>query len=136
MKIEFLLKIGGVYNLLCALLHLVFPKMFGWKEILLLLPGDKRPFLEQPLYIMNWCMGIFWIIFAYICFVHSSDLLKPGIGRTLLVSMVTFWIIRIFVLQPVYIGLCAPISWQMIGFFMVGLILFAVPLIKSLRSHQ
>jgi len=131
MKTEFLLKIGGLYNTLCALLHVVFPKMFKWGEILLQLPGDKAPFLAQPLYIMNWCMAVFWIILAYIPIVHSSDLLKPGLGRTLLWSIVIFWIIRIFVLQAVYIGLTALISWQMIGFFLIGLILFAVPLIKS-----
>ena len=136
MKIELLLKVGGIYNILCALLHVAFPKMFNWGAILLLLPGDKRPFLEQPLHIMNWCMAIFWIILAYIPLAHTSDLLKPGLGRTLLASIVAFWIIRIFVLQPVYIGLRDPISWQMIGFFLVGLFLFSVPLVKSLGSHD
>jgi hypothetical protein len=132
---ELLLKIGGIYNILCALLHVVFPKMFKWSKILESLPGDKRLILEPSLHIMNWCMAVFWIILAYISLVHSSELLTPGLGRTLLASIVLFWVIRIFVLQPLYIGIKNRMSWQMIGFFLVGLILFAVPLVQSLRSH-
>ena len=135
MKLELLLKIGGIYNILCALLHVLFPRMFKWEEILLLLPDDKRPFLEQPLHIMNWCMAAAWIILAYITLVYTSELLKPGLGRTVLASIVVFWMIRIFVLQPLYIGIKDPVSWQMIGFFMIGLILFAIPLVKSLKQY-
>jgi hypothetical protein len=130
---EVLLKIGGIYNILCALLHVLFPRMFKWEKILKLLPNDKRLIIEPSLYIMNWCMVVFWVILAYISLVHTSALLIPGLGRTLLASIVIFWVIRIFVLQPVYIGIQNPRSWIMIGFFLVGLILFAVPLIESLR---
>ncbi|MCJ7664591.1 MAG: hypothetical protein MUO24_10170 [Desulfobacterales bacterium] len=132
---EVLLKIGGIYNILCALLHVLFPRMFKWGKILKLLPGDKRLIIEPSLYIMNWCMVVFWVILAYISLVHTSALLIPGLGRTLLASIVIFWVIRIFVLQPVYIGIQNPRSWIMIGFFLVGLVLFAVPLVESLRSH-
>jgi len=132
MTIEHLLKIGGVYNILCALLHVAFPKKFDWGGVLALLPGDKRPFLEQPLHIMNWCMTVSWLLLGYITLAHTSELLQPGLGRTLLISIVVFWIIRIFILQPFYIGMKDPISWQMTGFFLAGLVLFALPLVKSI----
>jgi len=54
-----LLKIGGIYNILCALLHVIFPKMFRWDKIMKLLPDDKRLILEPSLHIMNWCMAVF-----------------------------------------------------------------------------
>lgn len=132
---ELLLKIGGIYNILCALLHVVFPKMFKWDKILESLPRDKRLVIRPSLHIMNWCMAVFWLIFAYVALVHTSELLMPGLGRTLLVALVIFWVIRIFVLQPLYIGVKNRASWQMIAFFLVGLILFAVPLVQSLSSH-
>ena len=134
MKASTILKAGGIYNGLCALLHAGFPGMFKWNDVLALLPPDKSPFLAQPLYIMNWCMLIFWIILAWIPLFNSQELLKPGIGRTLLSSLVVFWIIRIFILQPVYIGLSAPVSWYMIGFFSIGLLLFAIPLMMSIKQ--
>ena len=132
---ELLLKIGGIYNILCALLHVIFPKMFQWDKILESLPRDKRLTLRPSLHIMNWCMAVFWGILAYIPLVHTSELLLPGLGRTLLASIVIFWVIRIFVLQPLYIGVKNRASRQMIAFFLVGLILFTVPLVQSLRSH-
>lgn len=131
MEMITILKIGGGYNILCALLHVAFPGMFKWGEILKLLPEEKEPFLSQPLYIMNWCLMIFWLILAYIPVFHGDELLKPGIGRTLLFSIVLFWIIRLFILQPLYIGMKEPVSWVMSVFWLIGLILFAVPLIQS-----
>src|SRR4030042_6216502 len=135
MKVEYLLKIGGIYSILCAVSHVIFPKVFKWNVILQTIPDHIRPYVELNLYIMNWCLVIFWLILAYIALVHTSELMKPGLGRTLLASIVIFWVIRIFVLQTVYIGIQDPRSWIMIGFFLVGLILFAVPLIASLRTH-
>ena len=132
---DLLLKVGGVYNILCALLHVIFPKMFQWDKILESLPGDKRLVLRPSLHIMNWCMAVIWVILAYIPLAHTSELLKPGLGRTLLASIVIFWVVRIFVLQPIYIGIKNRMSWQMIAFFLVGLILFAVPLVQSLGFH-
>jgi hypothetical protein len=132
---ELLLKFSGIYSILCALLHVIMPRRYKWDHILQKLPDNIRLLIKPSLYIMNWCLVIFWLILAYIALVHTSELLLPGLGRTLLASIVIFWVIRIFVLQPVYIGIRDPRSWIMIGFFLVGLILFAVPLVESLGSH-
>ncbi len=135
MGTEILLKIGGIYNILCGLLHVIMPRRYKLDDILQLLPGNIRLPVRSSLYIMNWCLVIFWLILAYIALVHTSELLLPGLGRTLLASIVIFWVIRIFVLQPIYMGIRDPRSWRMIGFFLVGLVLFAVPLIQSLGFH-
>ncbi len=127
-----LLKIGGIYHLICALLHVVFPKALNWDDILVLLPNDKRPLVESPLKIMNWALAVIWLIFAYIPFFYSQQLLEPGIGRALLTSIVIFWIIRIFILQPVYMGIKEQVSKRMIGFFLVGLMLFGLPWVLSI----
>ena len=134
MKTNILLKIGGIYNILCALLHVIFPKMFKWNNLLESLPVEKRLIIEQSLHIMNWCLAIFWVILAYITLKHTNELTKPGLGRTLLASVVIFWLIRIFILQPVYVGIQDSGSLVAIGFFLIGLILSAVPLFLSFRS--
>ena len=136
MKVEYLLKVGGIYNILCGLLHVIGPKVQKWNLILPTIPDNVRSSIEINLYIMNWCLVIFWLILGYITLRHTSELMKPGLGRTLLVSIVIFWIIRIFVLQPVYMGMQDPRSWRMIGFFLVGLFLFAVPFIASFKNEK
>lgn len=135
MKIAFL-KAGGVFNGLCALLHLGFPGFMKWDETLALLPQDKSPFVEQPLFIMNWCLLIFWVILAWLPLFYSHELLETRLGRSIMVSLILFWIIRICILQPVYIGVSAPISWGMIVFFMIGLLLFSVPLGLELKKRK
>lgn len=136
MKMEKVIKMSSVYYLLCALIHVFFPDMFKWSEIIALLPPDKMPFISNPLYIMNWCMAVFWVVFGVITFFYSADLLKPGIGRAILSSLVVFWLIRMFILQPVYVGFQDPITWQMLAFFSVGLILTAGPLLHSMRKNR
>ncbi len=136
MKLEILLKIGGIYNILCGLLHVIGPKVQKWDVILPAIPDQIRPLVKINLYVMNWCLAIFWLILGYIALKHTSELMKPGLGRTLLTSIVIFWLIRIFVLQPIYMGIQDPRSWIMIGFFLVGLVLFAVPFIASLKNRK
>ncbi len=110
MERELLLKIGGIYNILCALLHVIMPRRYKLDMILQQLPDNIRLLIKPSLYIMNWCLVIFWLILAYIALAHTSELLLPGLGRTLLASIVIFWIIRIFVLQPIYMGIRDPRS--------------------------
>lgn len=129
---KLMLEIGGIYNLICALLHFGFPKMMDWQKRLAFIPEAQRPFVTQPLYIMNWCMAVLWIILALLPLFHAEQMLEPGIGRALLFCIVIFWIIRICILQPVYMGFKEPVSKKMTGFFLVGLVLFCVPLMVSL----
>ncbi|MCG8686376.1 MAG: hypothetical protein MI892_15970 [Desulfobacterales bacterium] len=132
MSLTLLLKIGGFHHLLCAILHVVLPKSMAWNDILIHIPTDKRPLVEAPLKIMNWCLGVFWLILAYIPIFHSRQMLDGPVGKSLLFGIVIFWLIRIFVLQPIYMGIKEPISKRMIAFFSLGLILFLLPLIFSI----
>ncbi len=122
-----LLKIGGVFHLLCAVLHIFMPKMGDWEARLAKIPEEDRDLVEQPLYIMNLCLLVIWVIFAIIPFFYTDAILNTSLGNALLTSIVIFWIIRIFILQPYYIGIKSKISIQMILTFMIGLILFGIP---------
>lgn len=130
MSNELLLKIGGVFHLLCAVLHIFMPKMGGWKERLKKIPEEDRDLVEQPLYIMNLCLLVIWVIFAIIPFFYTDAILKTALGNALLTAIVIFWLIRIFILQPYYIGIKSKISIQIILTFLVGLILFGIPWIN------
>ncbi len=122
-----LLKIGGVFHLICALFHIVFPKMFNWNENLSELSDDKSIIIKQNLHIMNICLLLFWLVFAIVPFFFASELLTTSIGKTILISIIVFWIIRIFILQPIFVGLKTKESWQMIIFFLFGFIFFVIP---------
>lgn len=124
---ELFLKLGAIFHLICALFHIAFPKMFNWKENLSELSADKRLIIKQNLHIMNICLLLFWLVFAIVPFFFSTELLTTSIGKTILILIIGFWIIRIFILQPIFVGVKTKESWQMIIFFLVGFIFFAIP---------
>ena len=103
MPYELFLKMGAVFHLICALFHTAFPKMFNWNENLSELSEEKSIIIKQNLHIMNICLLIFLLIFAIVPFFFSSELLATSIGNTILFLIIVFWIIRIFILQPLFI---------------------------------
>ena len=125
---EFIVKIAGGYNLACAALHLFFPKMLDWKKDLLSLSQANRACMK----ILNLCLMAFWLTFCYIYLFHSSDMMSTSLGKSILVCMVLFWIFRVFILQPVYLGVKTKESIIMIFFFLIGLILNILPLLESI----
>jgi hypothetical protein len=125
---ELIVRIAGGYNLVCAVLHLFFPKMLNWKKDLLTLTKDNRACMK----ILNLCLMFFWLIFAFIYLFHTKALVDSSLGHSIMGCMILFWIFRIFILQPVYIGIKTKESITMILFFLIGLFLNIIPLAKSI----
>ena len=124
---ELFLKLGAIFHLICALFHIAFPRMFNWEDNLSDLSAEKRLIIKQNLHIMNTCLLLFWLVFAVVPFFFSTALLTTSLGKTILILIIGFWGIRIFVLQPVFVGVKTKESWQMIIFFLVGFMFFTIP---------
>ncbi len=129
---KILLKIGGIYHLLCAVMHLSFPTHYQWNERLQCLSPQDSAIIFGNLNIMSWCLLIFWLIFAYIPFFKTEDLLETSIGKILLTSIVLFWSARIFILQPIFFNFQIEGSIEQELFMAIGLVLFAIPWIKEI----
>ena len=83
---------------------------------------------------MNWNQLIFWLILAYISLFFSDELLSSPLGKSILTIIVLFWIIRILIFQPLYVGFKTGISKLQLLFFIPGLILFIIPWINVMFS--
>lgn len=127
MDAELIVRLAGGYNVLCAILHVLFPKMLRWKDDLRSLAPANRAAMK----IMNLCLTVFWLIFGYLYLFHAPEIVGTGLGRSILISMIVFWAIRIFVLQPVYLGLKTGASVQMAVFFLIGLLLNVLALVMA-----
>lgn len=127
MKNKTIIRICGIYNFLCAVFHVILPGKFNWSDILQKLAWTENHLIAAPLFIMNWCMMVLWIISGILYLKNADEIENTSLGRTMLGLMVCFWIIRIFILQPIYISLSDPVSFQMVPFFSIGLILNAIP---------
>ncbi len=86
--------------------------------------------------IMNWCMLVLWVMLGAIPLVYGEKLLESGPGKMMLVFIVIFWFVRIFVLQPVYVGFSNAESLITAGVFLAGAMLFVVPLTGYLRQKR
>ncbi|MBN1495337.1 MAG: hypothetical protein JXA07_01120 [Spirochaetes bacterium] len=124
---KILLKIGGGFHLFCAALHVCFPSMFKWSERIAPLSGEDALVISANLSIMNYCLLVFWVILAYIPLLYAEEMLETKLGKALLTGIVLFWAVRIFVLQPLYVGFEGPESLVTVAVFLAGIALFAIP---------
>ncbi len=127
---ETLIKIGSVFHLSCSLSHLFFPIAFKWEENLIGLSLDKKAKIRQHLSVSNLSAMMFWLILSYIPFFYSYELTMTNIGKSLLTSIVIFWVVRIFILQPVIFGLKTKESLLRTVFFLTGFVFFLIPWIR------
>jgi hypothetical protein len=127
LKYEFLIQLGGIFHLICGLFHIIFPRMFKWKEHLRGLSKDDLKIIKENLYISNICIMLFWFILAYIPFFFAHEILTTQIGKTLLTAIIIKWIIRIFILHPIYSNVKEKLSILRVLFFLTGFLLFFIP---------
>jgi hypothetical protein len=130
MQYELLIKCGGIFHLICAAFHIIFPRMFKWEENLSTLPESNKTIIKESLYISNICILLFWLILAYIPFFYSYEMLTTQIGKSLLTCIVIKWIIRIFILHPIFSDIKSKVSIMRVVFFLSGFTLFLIPWIK------
>ena len=122
-----LITIGGIYNILFALFHTGFWKMFNWNAELEKLDFNNK-WAMQILIIQT----IYYLIFtAVICFVFKNELLTTRVGKWLLIGMAGFWFVRAME-QFVYWEMGAASTIIMVLFFLSGSGLFLVPAIRKL----
>jgi len=78
---------GGIFNLGFVIFHLMFWRLFRWKQDLALLTVINRAVMQ----ILNLCLMFMFLVMAYVSLFHAPELLSTNLGRTLLVAFSTFW---------------------------------------------
>ena len=76
-KYEFLIQLGGIFHFICGLFHIIFPRIFKWKEHLSGLSKEDLKIINGNLHTSNICMMLFWFMLAYIPFFYPSPAAKP-----------------------------------------------------------
>lgn len=118
---------GGVYNVLLALFHCVFWKIWSWDTEL-----EKLSFINRwIMQILNVQIIYYFIFIAVICFVFPKELLTTKLGKCFLIGSAGFWFVRA-VQQFAFWkqGEVSTIIWTL--FFLSGVVLFLVP---AMRKH-
>lgn len=113
---------GGIFNSAFFLFHLLFWRIFDWKRDLASLRFVNR----QVMQILNLCLTFVFLMFACISFFHAEELLKTGLGRSLLLLISVFWFLRAAE-QAIFFGLRQLLSIAFFTAFLAGGLLYAYP---------
>ena len=119
---EGLIRIGGIYSLGFVAFHLLFWRIFNWREDLRSLAFLNRAIMQ----VLNLSLTFVFVIFGYVSLAHTRELLETPLGRSLLVLIALFWLWRA-VQQPLFFGLR---HWGSVAFlllFLLGSVLYGIP---------
>lgn len=90
---ELHLKIIGTLMIILALLHLVFPKYFNWKQELSSMSIINR----QMMYIHTYFIAFVIFLIGLLCLTSSKELLNTEFGKRISIGLALFWTARLFV---------------------------------------
>lgn len=124
MNSDTLLMFGGIFNLVFAVFHLSFWRIFNWQQDLKPLRYVNRALMQ----ILNLCLTFVFFIFAYISFSYTYDLLITRLGHSIIASISVFWFLRAF-MQVAFFGLKNKTSILFFVLFLIGGVLYIYPLV-------
>jgi hypothetical protein len=119
-----LLIIGGFLWLAVFVFHVLFWKLFRWKQELIKLSDVNRAVMQ----VLNLCLMWVFLIFAYVSIFHADELLTTGLGKSVLIGMVLFGIFR-SVEQVIFFNLKDIRSKFVLFVAMIGTAIYAIPLV-------
>ena len=126
MTMHALIKAGVIYNLALVVFHLLFWKLFNWQDELHNLSVLNRATMQ----VMNLCLVVVFLMFAYLSLVHTDQLYSTTLGRALLLSIAVFFMLRA-ALQVVFFRLQHWISYAFLVYFIAGGLLYGIPAISA-----
>ncbi len=91
MEIHF--KIIGVLLITLALVHIIFPKYFNWKEELKSLSLINR----QMMIVHTFFIALVVFMMGLLCLISTKELIETKLGKTISVGLGIFWVTRLFI---------------------------------------
>ena len=86
-------EIIGVLLIILALVHLIFPKYFNWKEELKSLSLINR----QMMTIHTFFIALVVFLMGLLCLTSANELVETKLGKTISLGLGIFWITRLFI---------------------------------------
>jgi hypothetical protein len=90
---ELHLKVIGFLLIPLALIHIVFPKYFNWKEEF----NGISLINKQIMYVHTFFIALVVFLIGLLCLVSPRDLIETRLGNKLAFGLFIFWTIRLFI---------------------------------------
>mgnify|MGYP006298705753 CR=1 FL=1 len=114
-----LLITGGLLNALLAVFHILFWKIFNWKESLKPLDSLQRAIMQ----VLNIHLLLFMWVVAYISVFESSEMLSTSIGQALMIFVAAFYLIRA-ANQFIFFDMRKGFSWMIVVYCLALTVLY------------
>jgi hypothetical protein len=95
---EIHLKIIGFLLVLLALVHVIFPKYFNWKEEFKSLSLINR----QMMTVHTFFIALIVFLMGLLCLTSTTELIETRLGKTISLGLGLFWTARLFIQFFVY----------------------------------
>jgi hypothetical protein len=115
-------QIGGVINLLFAIFHLSFWKLFDWYHSLATLSPDNSAIMQ----VLNIHTAYILVVFFILSLVFSNEIITTKLGRMFGMAIAGFWILRA-VNEGVFWDLSSGRSWTLIAVCLAIAALYIIP---------
>lgn len=112
------LEAAGVYNLCIAVFHLMFWRLFRWREQLPRLSVVNGAIMQ----VLNLCLTLVFVFFAWLQLAHTDDIVGSPLARPLTIFMAVFWIVR-SIEQPVFFPMRPLASRCALAVFVLGAVI-------------
>lgn len=121
-RLKTILFICGFYNIVLAVFHFGFWKMFSWNKELKKLSFANKGIMQ----ILNVQISYYFLFTAVICFAFPTELLSTKLGNWFLMGTSIFWQIRT-IQQFIFLKANHYKIHLLTVIFLIGAILFILP---------
>jgi hypothetical protein len=122
-----LLALCAAHSFALAVFHLMFWRLFRWREELPRMSVPNRAILP----ILNLRLTYVFIGVGALCIAFPRDLVGTPLGRAIMLGMAGFWLCRL-IEQFVYLRIDRPAVHALSAVFALGTVLFAWPALRAL----
>jgi hypothetical protein len=119
---EILVIVGGIYMVALVTFHVLFWRIFKWPETLMSLDKINKSTIQ----VLNLSITFIFLIFAYISFMHTDELLNTQLGKSILILISILWLFRA-AQQVVFYGNRHKASIGLTIYFLLGALLYGIP---------
>jgi hypothetical protein len=117
---------AAIFNLAFVPFHLLFWRLFRWKEDLASLTAVNRGIMQ----VLNLCLIVVFGIMAYVTLFLREEMLFTTLGRTLLIGFSLFWFLRM--VEQIIFFESTKLSRAFITIFWLGTALHLGPFLATL----
>jgi hypothetical protein len=119
-----IIYIGGFYHIAFAVFHLLFWRLFDWKNDLRRLSFINRGVMQ----ILNLRIIYVFLVIAFLSFFFAENLLSTVLGKAIMTAISLFWLMRAAE-QIVFFGLRKAASALIFLVFLFGAGVYLFPVL-------